>query len=654
MIDPTWQSTKLTEMRGAWTYFDATDVRNPFALIANNCEFIEGEAITRFGFGQAYNVNEAMTSLDNWVSSLGNFALWFKPSTGLRISSVSSPSPSDIISETGPFAAVCAVAGARNYVALFNATGVSTTHGYVISYSSGMVSDKLFPPPINYTPSAPTEPAAGVVTKGTHYLGYRIIYRSGFKGRPCPNAASGTPGPDTFQPVSFTAAGLKNLSWTLNTAWPTGAVFVQIIMTPVSNSAQWYEVPNARAAVVGGTSHSVAITFDISDEELRQPDVEDAVSSQFLMTQTMANAAPFYPHSIFACGNRMAYVTTTTDSAGNAVGTLFVSERDRFQEIYAARSIVQCPELPLVATGCFIGSTVYLFGPNGTYATSDTGLDPVQWPTPRPISNSIGTRSTRGVKVWPDGDGAWVVDSGGLQILQGDSYASKPISYAQTDVWRRINWTYAHMVQVCEDPDRKVVFVLVPLDEATAPSHILSWNYSRGRAWDRADYSPWTIASFDIGAIGMIQNDWSGAATENVKQVELCVGPSDADYLLRLKTVHDTTPYRDNASTAISWQYRTMLLPPGNQGDLLLHHGGYVRAYGSGTLTPKLVGRDASFTQNFVNTITLAAAPGGEYTRTIAGRLAEQASLDFTMNTVDHYCHLSGYRHFYSDHSRGR
>lgn len=651
MFDPTSRTVELAEMRGAWTFFDATDVTSPFGLTADNCQFREGEAGKRFGFGQAYNANEAMTSLDNWVSSLGNYALWFKPSVGLRISSVSSPSISTIVAETAPYSASIAVAGARAYAAFFNTTGVGTVHGYVISYqSAAFVADKLFPPPLSYTPSAPTEPATGTVTKGTHYLAYRIKYRSGYKGRPCPNSASGTPGPDTFQPVSFTAAGVKNLSWTLNTAWPTGAVEVQILMTPVSNKAQWYEVPNAVAAVVGGTSHSVSITFDISDEELRAPNIVDATDSQFLMTQTMAAAAPFNPFKVAACGDRMGYLTTTNDSAGNAVGTLIISERNNFQEIYAQRSLIQSPDLPIIRSFCYMGNTVYLFGPDGTFATSDTGLDPVAWPTLRPISRDIGTLAVKGVEVSADERYAWVADRAGLQMLQDGVYADRPISYAQSDIWNRINWAYAHTVEIKDDTERKIVAVKVPLDAATAPSHILTWNYSRGRRWDRADFSLWSISGYSMGAIGLIQNDWSGAATANVKKVELCIGPSTTAYILRAKSIHDTNPYRDNASTGITARYQTMLMPPGNTGSVLLHMGGQWRVYGVGTLTVKAYNRDNSWTKTLPNAITLAAAPGKDYARPFS-RLGEQVSMDLTNSTADEYFWVSAYRHYYLPHS---
>lgn len=652
MIDPNWIPTKLSDLRGAYSFFDATDISGPFGLIADNCQFIEGEVGHRYGFAPAWGGTEAMTSLDGWVSSLGNYALYFQPTVGVRFLNISTLSIVVTVAETAPYSANSAIAGARNYLAFFNTTGVSTVHGYAVSYSGAtLVADKLFPPPLSYVPSAPTEPSTGTITKGTHLLGYRIKFRSGYKGRPGPNSASGTPGPDTFAPISFTAAGVKNLSWTLNTAWPTGAVEVQVIMTPVSNKAQWYEVPNAVAAVTGGTSHSVSITFDISDEELRAPGINDVTDSQFLMSQTMAAAAPFNPHKVFACGNRMGYVTTFNDSAGNAVGSLMISERDRFQEVYGDRSLIQCPDLPIIRSACYIGNTVYMFGPDGTFATSDTGLDPSAWPTPRPISRSIGTLAVEGVEVSPDEKYAWVVDRAGLQLLQEGAYAERPISYAQSDVWRRINWAYAHTIEVKDFSESKIVAVKVPLDAATSPSHILTWNYSRGRRWDRADYSLWTVSGYSLGAIGLIQNDWATQATANVKKIELCLGPSNAAKILRQMSEHDTTPYRDSASTAISWRYRTMLLPPGNQGTVMMHFGGHVRARGAGTLTLKMYGRDDAWNAAFTNTITLASAPGVEYWRALPSRNAEQVSIDFAMNTADQYCRLSGYVHRHFPHS---
>ena len=129
--------------------------------------------------------------------------------------------------------------------------------------------------------------------------------------------------------------------------------------------------------------------------------------------------------------------------------------------------------------------------------------------------------AVEGVEVSPDGTYAWVVDRQGLQILSGDAYLDRPISYAQSDVWNRINWAYAHTVEVKDYANRKIVAVKVPLDSATSPSHILTWNYSRGKRWDKCDYSLWTISGFDLGAIGLCLNDWSGYATANYRKVEL-------------------------------------------------------------------------------------------------------------------------------------
>jgi hypothetical protein len=112
----------------------------------------------------------------------------------------------------------------------------------------------------------------------------------------------------------------------------------------------------------------------------------------------------------------------------------------------------------------------------------------------------------------------------------------------------------------------------------------------------------------------------------------------------------DTSPWQDQASTAISWRYQTMLLPPNNQGTVLIHFGGHVRARGSGTMTIKAYGRDDAWNVTLNNTITLAAAPGVEYFRGFS-RLSEQVSMDFTLNTAGSYCKLSGYKHYHLPHS---
>lgn len=651
MLDRTFSKVELPTFRGAVTFLDAPDIPPGYGQIANNCEFKPGGAFQRYGFGSAYNVNQKMAAMKNWLSELGNYLVYFVDGTGIRLFDVTSPTPATALATASGVGAVFADAGTRLYAAIFGTDSLGATHGYVISWqSSAWKADKLFPPPISaatYTPGAPTEPSAGVVTVGTHYLAYVVEYRSGAILRMSPDSGSGTPSYSTLQPVSFTSAGSKNLSWVLNpTAWPAGAVKVHVVMTPVYNPNLFIFVPGANATVTGGASDSQTIVFNIDDDELIDAGGHaDATKHRLFLTQTTAGAAPIQPHAVFPAGDRMVYVAVEDDGLTNNVGVAYVSNRNAFQEITRENHRIRLPGQLDIRTGFYLHGNVYLAGKNWTFATHDNGEDPVNWPTPYLVDGQKGTLAIRGVEVAPNGSHAWIASKDGLYYFDGQ-YSHLPISYWQSDVWRTINWDYAYKIQVIDIAEKKLVCVMVPLGAATTPSHILTWNYRRGFSYDKADYSRWDFTTFDPGSMALVQDQLSAVVAANKHKQELWVGPSDADHLLRQKTGADTTPWSDN-SVATAFQYRTGLLPKAKPTQIIRHQAFHLRAKGSGSLLQAAYNMDNTF-NNDLRQLTLSSAPGEEHLVGIKRQLADAMAIDFQMNTADSYVELSGIRYYYS------
>ena len=536
----------------------------------------------------------------------------------------------------------------------FTIATASVANGtYIACTVSTFIGDKLFAPPMTYAPSAPSEPSAGTITEGTHYAAYAVEYRGGFIGRLCPDSGVGTPSLATFSPVTFAAAGSKNASWVLNpTAWPEDAVKVHVAMTAASNPNLYVFVPGAYAAVTGGASDSTTIVFDIPDEDLLAVSgTSDATDNRLLMTQTVAGVAPFSPHAVFPVGDRMAYVTTLDDNQGNKEGALVVSNRGAFQEISLDHHIIQLPGRKPITTGCFLLGQVYLFGEDGTYVTHDNGQHPSQWGTPAIVDGKRGTPSVRGVEVAPSGNIAWVVDKTGLYAFNGQ-YTSQPISYENDDEWSRINWSYAHTIQVEDDAQNKRVLVAAPLDDETTPSHLLTWDYKNGIDSATVDFSLWSFYDYDIGAIEIVLDDLTGAETGNATKPELWIAPSGTDYIVRQKTSHDDDIYQDQ-SAKIVFKYETALLPQGHGRYFTLqHHGGYFRATGSGRLTITALSMDNGWSET-LSPIDLSTAPGMEYQRGFYG-LAEKAYYRFEQSTAGAYCSISGIVHHFSDYGMQR
>lgn len=656
MIDPQFSKVTVTDFMGSQTALDKGDVEPGRALLAQNCEFLKGQVATRKGYGAAVTANEQVLSLYNWISSLGNHLVWLLPTNGVRgIKTTDNP---PVISTYGALTAATAVgasfapSGPRLYVAAFNSTGAAVDHGKVLSYqSSAFKCDNLFAPPMTYTPSAPSEPGSGFITAGAHRIGYIVEHRSGYFGRPSPDSGTGTPSTATFQPVSKTAAGSKNFSITLNpTAWPDSAAKVHICMTPVNNPNLYCLVPGANSAVTGGGAGSVTIVWSISDEDLIATGT-DVTNNLFFMSQTVAGVAPFQPSTCFTYGDRMVYITTTTDTVGNAVGAVYISNRNNYQQVAADKNLVTLPGQQNLTTGFTMQGNLYLLGPSYTYATHDTGSDPVEWPIPSLVDGRRGTICKKGVSVSATGTYAWVANEGGLWLFDG-SYPALPISYYDAD-WARINWTYApSQLQVVDDPAAKRVYVLAPLDSASVPSHILTWDYTRGTSPDKVSYSLEVIGgSYAPRSIALVQNELVGTAAANKYKVELWVGPNATGSILRRMSAADTYPYRDG-SAAIQCIYQTGLLPGNTPSQLVRHHGGFFRVLGSGTLAITGKHLDDSWSQS-ATSVTLSTSPGKEIQRQFY-RVGEPMSWYLTTNAADSYFSLSELVHYFSPYTLQR
>jgi len=520
-----------------------------------------------------------------------------------------------VLSTTLGTGAVFMDAGARLYVALFNAPGGGAAGGWVVSKQNGVyVADALFPPPLTYVPGVLTEPGAGSVTAGLHRMGYIIESRGGHVGRPGPDSGTGVPSLLTFNPQFFTATGSKNAQWVLNpTSWPAWGVRVRLIMTPISDLNDWRFVPGASADLpIGGGAASKTITFDISDADLLAKG-ESAIPYLLLQTQTVAGVAPFNVSSVVRLGTRMGYVCTINDVNGNPVSALMVSDPGQYQAITPGQHLVQLPGQQEIVTVFSLGAAHFILGPHWTFATADTHTVPVEWPTPQLIDGRHGTTSVKGVDVSAAGDSAWVADQDGLYRFNG-AYSRLPISYYQTADWNRINWTVPNAVSVLDDIDSGRVIVMAPLDAATTPSHLLVWNYSRGFEPELVDYSIYDLSGVALGSMAVVLNELLDQVQAAKRRTELWIGSSAAAPILRALTASDTLPYKDNGA-AIHSTYDPALFPgKAYQRGVMRHHGAHIRVEGSGSLALTVSSMDGTSTAT-PTAITLSATPDAEILR---------------------------------------
>ncbi len=614
MVDPSYSKVYNSEFGGAWTLPNSLTVPSSSALQSQNVSFIPGQVATRLGFSLAFDTTDHMSSLFNWISSLGNLLLWYRSTDhSVRYIDIESPgsaatlSPGDLIGAYATFAE----AGARLYMSFFSSAGLGASGARVITFDSGFKSDLAFAPPITYVPPNPTEPGPGLVTIGLHYLGYLIEYRSGFITRPSPDSGIGpTPNITTFLPISFLASGTSYLSWSLTTTWPTGAVNVYAIMTTASNAAQWFQVPGAVQAVTGGVASTITFTINIPDEQLVSTGI-DSTDYLTLLTNSVANVPQFLPSRVFTHGDRMVYVTTILDNVGNKSGAMFVSDLGDYQRIAADRNLIQLPGQRNIMTGISLDGSLFILGPQWTYRTADNGGDPSTWATPILVDNRRGTLAVRGVEVAPSGTYAWIASQDGLYFFQG-VYPALPISYYQQPTWDRINWNAAQAIIIKDDPHVKKVYCLVCLDDATLPSHLLTWDYTKGFSPEKVFFSYDFLQSYSMGAMEVVKNGLPGTVTAASQTQELWLGSSGADGLLRRNSATDTDPYLDNGFPIFS-VYETSLYPHAGtragRGEVYQHHGADYRLLGNGSVQVIAYGLDHA--QEFdLALVDLSTSPG--------------------------------------------
>ena len=642
-MDITWNRRNYDQHLGAHTRPDPASVVPPHAIRADNCVFYEGEVHTRNGFGEAYNVNATAHALYNWVTSLGNYIVYWTQGSGLRMRDIASPSTLTSFSVSGGWAAVFANTGSWLYVAHFGTDNKGASTGRVLVKQSGtFYLDQLFPGPITTTAAASEPVGAGVVTAGIHRLAYAIQYRGGFIGKLCPDSGSGTPGiNDTLAYVSITASGSKKIEWTINPgSWPTGAVKVHVAMSPVSSPNDFIFVPDAEQTISG--SSPVTFTINISDEDLIAAQGQnDASKHRFLYTSTVGGTAPFNPGCIFPYGDRMVYITSLTDVAGQSYSAVFASERGQHQHITVDLHSLKIPAGVQLVTGFEMNGSAHFFGPQGTFRTVDNRLDPVQWSQLVHV-DTRGTNSVRGVCVNAQEGYAWVADVSGLYLYDGGGYSGNPISLRQAE-WSRINWGVAYSIQVIDDVQRQVVYVVAPIDD-DATHTIFSWNYRDGKDPYRANFSKWTVSNYTVASAAMVQNDLGSMPNQVAKEIEFWLGGTTN--LRRLKSDHDSAPYTDGSSDGIAWTYETGNIGDGRSHQVVRHHAIHLRVLGSGTLAITALNSDDTWSKT-MNSVTLSTAPGKDWERGI-DRMADRLRLRFATSAAGAYCKLKGFTHYWS------
>lgn len=623
---------------------DSYGVPAEASLGASNIEYLPGGQIkTRYGTTTVFATTDVISSMAAWqFINLGNplsYLVYFSVGVGLRIAPVVTPTPSTIVVQTTATGAVTAPSGSRIYAAFYNNKGQADSGGYVYSLANG--ADPLFlrPPLTTEVTVSFIEGAAnsGSIVAGVHMVGFYLTTANGYTTKLAPLNSS-----TNFVPQTFTASGGRNVTITFTPGggytWPTGASLT-VVMTTATNLQKFLTVPLlAPTFVAGGGTYNVVV--DISDSDLSS-DGTDVTLQQTVISQSASSAPPFLPEFLSLYGERMGM--TGRDAAG--IPVTYFSEPNSYQTMTASQHTIYLPG-NLIQTSFFqLRGVCYLMGPHWTYSVTDSGQVPAQWSAAQLVDATIGALGPNCVWVNPATGIAWVADQGGLYTFSGGQYSRLPVSYYVSPIWKRINWTDPTQIFVVDDKDAKVVKVLVPLDSATKPSHILNFYYVDGVSPEQIKFSLDTYASYSLGAATLLQG--------TTGRYEVWIGPSVAGNVVRINNGSEAHPYRDVAA-AIDCQFETGMLPGlsnvAQPGTIFFHHAIQPRVTGEGTMGVTVYSLDHVKTVVPVKSpIALSTSPGIIVKPIRFSMVDEEASVKFTnSNTADSWFRLSQFIWVYS------
>jgi len=560
---------------------------------------------TRAGHSVAFNPGTAVHSMHNstatdpQASTQHNF-VYFYDGTNIKAYNVLASTINALNPPVGVSAAKlsAAEAGTFTYLAAYDSNGIGVGTGYVVDPS--LNADTLFqgPPTTSEVTVSIVEPVgAGVVTAGTHKVLFVLSTRN---GRTC---APGPIDPITSQvvPGTIVASGGLQLTVTLNgVSWPDSSQSVQLLMSPVDDVDTYYFVPGTTFAVGGGGPFSPSIHVNIDDAAL----INEPPALNYF---NLINAGFFSPSFVVAYRNRMVY------GAGDRV---YISDPFDFQSITADQHVQTLPGLQTVI-GAFPyrDGNLYLVSHEGTFALTDTGDVPVNWTSAQPVDMQIGTKAPQGMTHDPSRNDEWVATPGGLRLFTDGTYQDPPISFWQPD-WQRINWAAPDHIEIVDMLEEQCIKILVPLDGATVPTHLMVYDYKSGKTPELIRYALHVIS--DRHCMCRVLNPTTG-------RYELWLGPLTPGAVWK----QDAALTQD-AGTDIAGQiYETSpLLDVEEMGGPAAFHGAHYTARGTALLT--LTGFSLYHAKNSgAKTTDLSTVPTG--TRTLRQWLmrSENQSLEF-------------------------
>ncbi len=429
---------------------------------------------------------------------------------------------------------------------------------------------------------------SGKVEPGTHLFAVAFETASGFITKPGPTLYTvyeapgfGLIDPDTLQ---VNLSGIPT--------GPAGTVKRYILATRSveannggvaydgnQNGYEFFFIPNG----IINNNVDTTLTVDFYDADLIS-------SADYLFDQFETIAAGVF---LSQYGNRL--VIGGADTEESVVRFSKKGDPESIDEI-EGYCIVDRSESGGVKAGVEYRNSFYIFKDARAYVTQDNlSTEPAFWEGPFPVDKGCGTVPL-GVSTILDAKGTstdrfLVVDTSGVLIFDG--YFNRPeLTWKIQDIWRRVNKTVLNTCQILNDPTTQSLYITIPLDGATSPSHLLVGDYSVGLASDSIKWGLWSFPFAPVSvAIGSDKLLYVAGYAGNIYQFEL------------------TDP--DDAGTAIDSYFKTAFMSLNDNGSVIHTNHLRMRVTGSGILQTTLHSYDEVKTATLA-TRTLSANPGSE------------------------------------------
>jgi hypothetical protein len=495
-----------------------------------------------------------------------------------------------IYDSTNPTVPILTITGMTDFAALnlFNRAYISPHDGieglagesvYVYDGTTCRVAAGIRPTGFTMTAAAGT---GTKIDEGAHLFAICFETASGHLTRP---------GPESY--VVFSAAGGAGATISNIIAGPTGTAARVLLGTKAiaeySGNPDEYEffiIPDGRVA--GNSATPASITVDFYDADL----VESA-DYLFDLLSTI-------PAGIGLAEYKGKMISWGEDGDSGLVRISTTGNPESFSEIDGFIT-TDTREVGGVKS-CFVyRETLFINKSYQTYATSDNGSAPTSWQL-LDIDGGVGS-SILGVATVNESkkvtnDAAIIASHSGLWLFNG-LFAYPQLSWKIDSLWLRINKQYFDKVQVVQDPVNTRIYILVPLDNATEPSHMILAEYCDGLSPQNIHFGLWQFPWKPTAIAAYID-------ASTLKPI-LYIGSSDNN-IYKL----DDTKTTDNTVT-IPWYYQTAYFSA-TSGAIGHFNGIRLRGRGAGPITINLYGED-SITTVAPPTITITSAPGLEYAR---------------------------------------